>query len=87
MSELIMCDRCGNTYYTDSRTDKGAYCELRIIYNGNSKFHLCKKCFKEFNVEFMKMGSDSEFYEEFGFDFPMPIKRLKIRGNEDGDVD
>lgn len=71
MSELIMCDRCKNEYFTDSRSSKGAYIEMRIIYTGGiSAMHLCKKCFKAFQVDFMKEVTSEEFDEEFGSDIP-----------------
>lgn len=71
LSELIMCDRCKNKYYTDSRSDKGAYCEMRIIYtNGNGTMHLCKSCFRLFNTDFMRVYTEKEFDEEFGKNMP-----------------
>ena len=48
MSEMIECDRCRKTFYTDSRSDKDAYAALTMDYiDGYSSFHLCKKCITE----------------------------------------
>jgi hypothetical protein len=77
MSELIMCDRCKNKYFTDSRSDKGAYCEIRIIYtDGNSTLHLCKSCYRLFRVNFMRQYSEEQFDDEFGASDPAPYNEV-----------
>ena len=64
---LIRCDKCKKDMYSDSRSDKDAYCEIRIIYtDGNSTLHLCKSCYRQFRTEFVRDYKSEEFDETFG---------------------
>lgn len=75
MSELIMCDRCKKKYFTDSRSGKGAYCEVRTIYtDGNTNLHLCKECYRDFLVDFMENWGAEEFDNYYGADIPEPFE-------------
>ena len=48
MSDMVQCDSCKKMFYTDSRTEKGAYVLVKIddpLY-GYSCVHLCRKCYR-----------------------------------------
>lgn len=67
MSSGVICDKCNRAMYSDSRSDKNAYVTIGIYYNtGYSRLHLCKECYKEFIVEFLKTMKEWEFIEKFG---------------------
>lgn len=67
MSHMIECDRCKEHFYTDSRSEKDAYCIISIDYiNGHSTIHLCKICHREFIVNFLKLMSYEEYLDNYG---------------------
>ena len=67
MSEMIRCDKCKKLMYTDSRSNKGAYCKIGINYtDGYTSLHLCKSCYKQFCTEFIKDYTAKEFDQYFG---------------------
>ena len=67
MSERIECDKCHKMMWTDSRSDKGAYCKLAITYvNDYSTYHLCATCYRQLMVEFMREWKAEEFDDEYG---------------------
>ena len=58
MSKMIQCDGCKKLMYADSRSEKGAYCDLWI--DGNSHFHLCRNCHKVMMEDIMHMHWDED---------------------------
>jgi len=67
MSSMIRCDKCRSLMYADSRSNKGAYAEIRIKYtDGDTGYHLCKKCLRQFYAEFMMDMTPEEFDEAYG---------------------
>lgn len=67
MSSMVKCDKCGKLLYTDCRSEKGSYCKVEITYtDGFHIMHLCKKCYIEFLVDFLKELTEDEFYDEYG---------------------
>ena len=67
MSSMIKCDKCGKLMYTDSRSGKGAYAKFSQDYiDGYGTFHLCKICFRQFHVEFMRDWTPEEFDDQYG---------------------
>lgn len=67
MSSAVICDKCKKAMYADSRSDKDAYAYLKIEYcRGNSEFHLCKLCYRQFLVEFVRCYKPEEFDDEYG---------------------
>ena len=52
--------------FTDSRSPKGAYTKFAEYYEGQYRtFHLCKKCFQKFWVDFMG-DTQEEFDDNYG---------------------
>lgn len=47
MSDMVQCDSCKQMFYTDSRTEKGAYVLIMIDdpLHGYSRVHFCRKCY------------------------------------------
>ena len=69
MSELIMCDRCKKTEFTDNRSEKGAMCRIYIEYtDGLSGYHLCKKCHKKFLTDFMRDLTPDDYDDIYGME-------------------
>lgn len=67
MSSAVICDKCKKAMYTDSRSDKDAYSVLKIDYcRGYSEIHLCKICYRQFRVEFVRDYTPEEFDDEYG---------------------
>lgn len=67
MSSMIMCDRCKSLFYTDSKSDKDAYCNFNIEYiDGLSHGHLCKKCHSEMLINFLKSYTYDEYVDAYG---------------------
>lgn len=65
MSEMIRCDKCKKLMYTDSRSDKDAYCKINITYvDGYSTIHLCKACHRQLLTEFLRTSYTPEEYDE-----------------------
>lgn len=69
MSAMIECDKCHKLMYQDSRTPKGAYCTVGVTdVMGYSIIHLCKTCYRQFRVEFIRDMTPEEFDEYYGED-------------------
>ncbi len=67
MSSAVICDKCKKTMYTDSRSDKDAYAELKIDYCRDfSVIHLCKICYRQLLTEFIRSWKPEEFDETYG---------------------
>ena len=67
MSNMVQCDKCHEVMYSDNRSEKDAYAVVKIEYvDGYSHFHLCKSCYRQLRVEFMRNISAEDFYETFG---------------------
>jgi len=68
MSNMIRCDKCMKVMYSDSRSDKDAYCSVSITYvDGLSFFHLCKDCHRQFYTEFLRFITPNEYDDEYGW--------------------
>ena len=66
MSNMIRCDKCKKLMYADSRSDKGDYCRIGIDYvDGNSTIHLCKTCYRQFRIEFVRDFTEEEYDEYY----------------------
>lgn len=50
MSQMIQCDGCKRLMYSDSRSEKGDYCEVWVdrYTDSASQYHLCRDCHKAF---------------------------------------
>lgn len=69
MSSAVICDKCKKAMYTDSRSGKDAYAKFKIEYcRDYGEYHLCKSCYRQFCVEFMRGFSQEEFDDEYGKD-------------------
>ena len=67
MSTAVICDKCGKAMYTDSRSDKDAYALIKIEYcRGYSEVHLCKVCYRQLQVEFLRHWTPEQFDYEYG---------------------
>lgn len=67
MSQMIKCDKCHKLMYADSRSEKGAYCQIGVNYtDGFTRMHLCKVCHRQFMTEFMRIFTPEEYDGEFG---------------------
>lgn len=67
MSLVRKCDKCGEEFYTDSRSEKGAYALVTTRWlDGDSTFDLCRDCYKLFKIDFLGVQTEQEFEEEFG---------------------
>lgn len=56
-----------NSYTRIAGAKKSSYCELAVTYtDGYHMNHLCKKCYKDFLVDFMKTYTKDEFDDELG---------------------
>ena len=67
MSSAVICDKCHKAMFTDSRSNKDAYAKLRIDYvDGLSALHLCKACYRQLCVEFIRDCTPEEWDDIFG---------------------
>lgn len=66
MSNAVICDKCKKSFYTDSRSPKGAYCSMTIEYtDGTSFVNLCRECHKKFWVDFLEDCSSEDYDDCF----------------------
>lgn len=63
MSDMIQCDSCKKMFYTDCRSEKGAYVLVKIDdpLCGYSWVHLCRKCYR---AKFPFMFEEEEEVED-----------------------
>ena len=67
MSAMIRCDKCKSLMYADSRSERDAYCSIKIeCIDGLSVFHLCKICHRQLLTEFIRCVTPEEYDDEFG---------------------
>ena len=67
MSKMIMCDKCKKLMYEDSRSERGANCNIKIYYtDGLSNFDLCKSCHRQLLTEFIRSITPEEYDDTFG---------------------
>lgn len=67
MSAMIQCDKYKKLMYSDSRSERNAYCSLKIEYiDGLSTFHLCKICHRQLLTEFIRCETPEDYDDAFG---------------------
>ena len=67
MSAMIRCDKCMRLMFSDSRSDKGDWCTLRIDYiDGLTTLHLCRSCHRQLLTKFIGCYTPEEYDDEFG---------------------
>ena len=67
VSNMIKCDKCHKMMYSDSRSERGSFCEMQINYtDGLSVFHLCKACHRQLLTEFMRDMKPEDYDDDYG---------------------
>lgn len=64
MASMIRCDGCEKLFYSDSRTEKGAYHLVSIDHGSGPMLHVCNNCYDAMmrNIFHMVWNSDEEQY-------------------------